>query len=400
MNTESSPQAHCEADTTLERTCRARDIVRDLELVDTALDSHELRYLHIKELLNQSGMLNHEMARVRNLFGERLGEFGNELDDDIWEMLTILELFDDETAEHCVETYRIAKDKVERTLSTGFVLADFFKEEGVDVNTFYRACLLHDIGKVEVPYLVVINKISDPDCARLLFEHKDDVLIPSLKKHLNDEMFVLPENINSGDALLKYLHDTLTVRPQTLAPVRLLLGEMTPSEKQEVERQLAHCVCTLDDSLITVMRPHDGFSERILASGGRKIEGVLASSHHENHGNEYKITVGALQISVDLAHIIHLADVENAIRSMRHYKEGQTPLMALKILAIHSQQKLVASFITYIWIADELHRNWDGNQSEQENYDYIAKFLDTQKSTHLGYPDWRSVHASTPSTSL
>jgi response regulator RpfG family c-di-GMP phosphodiesterase len=148
------------------------------------------------------------------------------------------------------------------------------------------------------------------------------------------------------------------------------------------------------------MRPHDEFSQKILASSGRAIEGKLASSHHENHGSEYKIAVGALQISVDLAHIIHLADVENAIRSMRHYKEGQTPLTALKILAIHSQQKLVASFITYIWIADELHRNWNGDAGEQANYDYIAQFLDTQKNTHLGYPDWRSVHTTPPSTSL
>ncbi len=374
-------------------TERARWIVCDLELIDKSINPDDLRFTHIIDTLRTEEILDGEVLRVKEIFGAELGEFGEHLEPDVWEMLTVLELFDPETARHCVDTYNIAKSKVEDTLFNGVVLADWFAQEKVDLHTFYISCLLHDIGKVEVPHSVVINNVSDAECAYLLFEHTEDVLLPALRTHLKDPYFELPEHITDDITLLTYLHDELHIRPQALAPVRILLGDLSDEAVEEVEKQLSHVACSLDDTLLHIMRTHDGYSKEILLGTGREVEAVLAGSHHFNRESSYTITVGTLRVSVDLADIIHLADVENALLSMRHYKTGNTPLQALKVLAIHAKQGAVDSYISYLWIADTLHKMKDsfdfGDENEKARYEYIATFLDTQKKTHLGYPDWK-----------
>lgn len=389
MSTEGIPKRE-----TTESETASRAIVRNLEFIDKSVSPSDLRYTHIIEHLESSGHLDTEVARVKSLLSADLGEFGETLDEDVWKMLTVLELFDSKTVQHCVETYHIAKRKIEHTFfedraTESFSLRDSFKREGVELSAFYRACLLHDIGKVEVPYSIVVNRVTDAECTELLFQHTDDVLIPALKKHTGDERFTLPSHVASRDSLLEYLHETLHIRPQTVAPVRLLLGTLPSTEITQIEQQLSHCGCTLEDSLITVMQTHDRYSQQILLDAKMPIEAILAGSHHISNEQKFKITVGAIQVSIDLAHIIHLADVQNAILQMRHYKPEQTPLEALKILAIHAQHKYIDSYIAYIWIADELQKISAEENSSNPSYSYIVNFLNSQKQTHLGYPDWK-----------
>jgi HD-GYP domain-containing protein (c-di-GMP phosphodiesterase class II) len=376
----------------LERTLRARSIACDLELIDKSLTPNDLRFTHILGRLREDELLESEVERVKKVYGESLGEFGNELEPDVWELFTVLELFDPETAQHCIDTYQIAKGKVESTLFNGVILADWFKREGVDTHKFYVSCLLHDIGKVEVPHSVVVNKISDEECASLLYAEKDSTLLPALRAHFHDDSYELPPEITSGEALSAYFYNTLHIRPKAITPVRLLLGSMSPEDEAEIAQQLAHCGHTLDDTLLDIMSTHDRYSHDILHESGHEIEAKLAGSHHSNKEHAYTITIGTLRVSVDLADIIHLADVENALMSTRYYKEGETPLYTLKVLAIHAKQGKVPSYITYLWIADTLHKMQNSfdltDESEKANYTFIENFLEEQKRTHLAYPDW------------
>lgn len=385
---------------------RARDIARDFELFDRSLSPDELRYTHIIERLktetsHDSNLLEVQIERVKDIFSEELGEFGESLPSDVWEMLTVIELFDPETARHCVDTYHIAKNKVEKRLFDGMVLAESFRDESVDLNTFYTSCLLHDIGKVEVPHEVVTNTTTDTECAIHLFEHKDDVLLPALRDYLDDPSFTLPEAIDSPQALNRYLNEAFHERPQKFTPIHLLLGRLSPEKLEEVSEQLAHVGCSLDDSLLTIMHTHDRYSRTILKTFGHTVEAILAGAHHNKKSREgeaerpYRITIGTLQVSVDLADIIHLADVENAISNSRHYKSGKTPLEALKVLAVHAKNGVIDNYIAYLWIADALNDTATAslysleNEDNRKNYEFIASYLDTQKKQHLGYPEWR-----------
>ncbi len=385
---------------------RARRIARDFELFDRDISPKDLRYTHIIEHLRgevdgDTNLLEVQTVRVRKIFAEDLGAFGESLPADVWEILTVIELFDPETACHCVDTYLVAKNKVEKRLFNGMVLANSFKEESVDLDTFYTSCLLHDVGKVEVPHEVVTNTVTDTECATHLFAHKDDILLPALRDYFNNPLFALPETIDSPEALNRYLNEELHERPQKFTPIYLLLGNLTPEVREEVSRQLNHVGCTLDDSLLTIMRTHDGYSRDILKMLGHSVEATLAGAHHhKNEDNKeeehkYRITIGTLQVSVDLADIIHLADVENAISNSRHYKTGKPLLEALKVLAVHAKYGVIDNYIAYIWIADALNDpnsttlfNLE-NEDDRKNYDFIASFLDTQKKQRLGYPAWR-----------
>jgi hypothetical protein len=377
-----------------EQTAEAREIARNVELADKTIRPDELRFTSIVETLKERRLFRPEILRVKALFLPELGEFGETLENDVWEMLTVLDLFDPETALHCIDTYHIAKSKVEYQLSTGIVLADHFSDEGVTVKQFFVSCLLHDIGKVEVPHSVLVDRTTDEHCASLLFAHKDDVLIPTLRKQLHDETYELPAHINSSEALLTHLYDTLHTRPQMIAPMHLLLGEMTATEKAEIETQLTHCGCSLEDTLLKIMRTHDRYSKEILTQAGREIEAILAGSHHHSGIEEsYTITIGTLRVSIDLAHIIHLADVENAILSVRHYKPEQTPLDALKVLTLHAQRGFVDGYISYLWIADDLYTHNVSEhittEDEQADYALVTDFLDKQFAEHPEYPIWR-----------
>ena len=374
-------------------TERARNIACDLELIDKSVNPDDLRFTHIIGTLREEGIFDAEIDRVKELFREDLGEFGENLESDVWEMFTVLELFDPETARHCVDTYHIAKSKVETELWNGIVLADCFEREGVNLHTFYVSCLLHDIGKVEVPHSVVINRVSDEECANLLFEHTEDILLPALRAHLKNPHFELPPNITSENELLTYLHEELHIRPQAIAPVKLLLGNLDAESVDETERQLSHVGCSLDDTLLHIMRTHDRYSKEILHGTGREVEATLAGSHHFNNESSYTITIGTLRVSVALADIIHLADVENAMLSTRHYKEKHTSLQALKVLVLHAKQGAVDSYISYLWIADTIHKMEDSldvlDEKEMSVYTYITSHLETEKKTRLAYPDWK-----------
>lgn len=371
---------------------RARMIAQDVEHASEKGDPSELRVLKIRNALKERGLLEQEVARIKSLFKAELGPFARHFGNDCWEMLTVLELFDEETAWHCVDTYEIARNKVEKTLWNGLVLADEFHAESVDLGRFYRACLLHDVGKIEVPHAVLVNRVTDERCAAILFQHQDDVLLPRLREKLGDN-FSLPKSVDSPGALLQFLYDDLHLRPQAVAPIKLLLDEQSVDDG--LSEQLAHCGCTPDDSLLDIMRTHDTHSEKILSHLGYTVEGKLAGSHHQHKNGEhrYRITIGSLQVSIDLADIVHLADVENAILSRRHYKDKQTPIDALRVLSLHARQGLVEGYVAYLWIADEMQsiNRQALTGSEIAAYDSLVSFLDTERSHHLGWPDWRTT---------
>ncbi|MFZ1654988.1 MAG: hypothetical protein WBO92_03415 [Candidatus Moraniibacteriota bacterium] len=385
---------HWETTPPVDRQTEARSITRDLELLPEHGQPNEFRTLRILEQLKKQELLDEAVDRVKGLYEAEMREMKDDFGEDCWELLAVLELFDPETAQHCISTYEVARKKVKKVLWNGVVLAETFQQEQVDLTQFYRTCLLHDIGKIEVPHAVLVNRVPDEHCADILFDHRDDILVPRLKEKFG-ENFVLPESIHDGPALLQYLYTSLHIRPQEITPIKLLLEHPLDDE---IKEQLAHCGCSPDDTLLHIMRTHDAYSERILTALGYPIEGEIAGAHHHhpNGDKKYQITIGTMRVSIDLADIIHLADVENAMLSKRHYKEGGTPLKALQVLALHTKQGLIQDYIAYLWIADELlelHPEKLGGD-EQKLYTDIATFLDTERSQHLGWPDWNAGHKS------
>ncbi len=316
--------------------CGYDNILRELEekqFLSKAVDSVQRKY---------GGMLSEGSDTGKNI----------KMTSENWEMLAVLWLFDEETTKHSIETYRIARDKVTKPLLGEVVLADEFTKEGVSLEQFFRACIFHDIGKIAVPRALLTDKNSDVECAAILLAHPEDMLFACENRGVTFASRVL-EHI-TPEGLVTLLHDTYGLRPSAVLPVRLLLRL---GQEPDINEELLKQGLTLDSTLIDVMNIHEKSSQDILELVSMSVEARLVGSHHNhNSENPYTITIGTLQLTVDISDIIHLADVEQAVGSARYYKRPESALSVMETLVWHAERGFVHKEITYLWIADEISK--------------------------------------------
>ncbi len=361
-------------------TLRAREIARQAGF------EYALRTLREQDLLAR------EVARVKALYERQLFDAESFMTEAIWEAFTVIELFHPETADHCAETYRLARGKVERQLFGSKVhFAELFDEERITLPVFYRACLLHDIGKVDIPYDLIANTVTDEECAYLLNLHQDDALVHAAlaRNHVSETA--------DPEALVRALMMTGR-RPKDIAPATLLLPPRTVDAlvKQGIDA---------NQTLAELIRPHEEHSASILSALGFPKESDLAARHH-NYRNlpvETPIAVGGLGVSVDVAEILHLADVEQAMRAQRGYKPSSTALEAMVTLIRHAERGIVHTDITSVWVRDEVERLYPDeaafekamqDPAESAHLATIAAFLEEHSLVHLGN---RAIAVSAPS---
>ncbi|MHB0865413.1 MAG: hypothetical protein ACYC1Y_00695 [Minisyncoccota bacterium] len=364
-------------------TLRARELARE-DGFDHALHS-----------LQEQGLLEGEVTRVKALYEERLSGEQPFMTEEVWTAFTIMELFHPETAEHCAETYRLARDKVERhLLGSGVLLADLFAEEKVTLPIFYRACLLHDVGKVDIPYEVISNTVSDQECACLLTLNQDDTLVHNAFA----EHHILPTD--DPDALIRDLA-TMGRRPMNIAPAEMLLAPET------IEKLVKRGV-DVSQTLAELIRPHEAHSASILEVLGFPEESKLAARHHnyQNLPIETPIAIGSLGVSVDLAEILHLADVEQAMVAHRGYKLSATNLEAMVTLVRHVEHGIINSEVVALWVRDEIENLFQNKElfaeiaadpDERARLATVAAFLKKHDSVRFGD---QTIQISPPSFDL
>lgn len=77
------------------------------------------------------------------------------LDEADWRMLAALDLYDRGTVWHSIRVAALAREQVlaYHELPDGSMIrfADLFERSGIGFARFYRACLLHDVGKIVLP---------------------------------------------------------------------------------------------------------------------------------------------------------------------------------------------------------------------------------------------------------
>lgn len=300
----------------------------------------------IRHELEMEGLLSDEVARVTKQYHDELSEIG-ELTERDMEMLTILDLYDPGTAAHCVDTFRIAREKVTKRLSSGIILEELFARELVSTEEFFRACLLHDIGKVEIPRFVIDHPMNDSVMdlylRDLLFEEHDPQVAERVERAGGTSL--------PGDpaAISEYLREH-HLRAVHFVPARLVLS---PDEVAELEARGFNA----DLSLMDIIKEHELHSRQILAAEGLRVESELAGAHHNYHkkGTHYPIALGALHASIDVAELLHIADIEQALSACRSYKQGFSMSRVLRIIMEEAQMGRIDPEAAYLWVDDELH---------------------------------------------
>ncbi|MBP9836782.1 MAG: HD domain-containing protein [Candidatus Pacebacteria bacterium] len=301
----------------------------------------------IKAELKEKGLLAQEMIRVKSKYQEALTKIEFLTDKDL-EMFTIIDLYDEDLAAHSLETYRIAKEKVERELAFEVILVDLFAKEGVTSEQFFRACLLHDIGKIEIPNFILNNSINNNEMdfylRGLVLEKKDQEIIDRLEIRTGEKVDVDNE-VELKEFLRKY-----RLRSVHFVPIKFILSET----EQEIMEARGF---DLNSSLMDIIKTHEGYSEIILKAEDLPVESALAGSHHNYHGggSPYPLTIDALHLSVDMVELIRIADMTEALTASRTYnKAGFSKPKVLKIILDEARVGRINTEMAYLWIEDEI----------------------------------------------
>lgn len=313
-------------------TIRAKEIAKDGN------------YQKIESELINENLLVSEIERVRDKYQEVLSTIDFLTEQDL-KILTILELYDEELVLHSLETYRIAKEKSERVLDFNIKLIDLFASEGVTPEQFLRACLLHDIGKIEIPNFIINNAIHNQEMELLLrnlvLDEKDAPTLLKLNERTGESL-----DINNASELSEILNK-YNLRSVHFVPVKSILNE------EEKEILLSHGF-DLNLSLMDIIRTHEEHSQAILKKEGLIVESELAGSHHNYHGkgSPYPLTLDALNISVDMAELIRIADMTEALTASRSYNKNGFSFP--RVLRIILEEMRTSSEMAYLWIEDDI----------------------------------------------
>ncbi len=319
----------------------------------------------ILETLKNENLLEEQIERVKKKYEDVFTTIP-ELTDEDFERFTILELFSPETADHCAETYKIAREKIEKRLSSQVVLAELIQKEGVALEEFFRACLLHDIGKVELPNCVLHNSVHNDEMEMLLrglvIDTPDPAVVERLKE-AGDENFTFRNELDLSTYLQKH-----NLRSVHFVPARVLL---TPEECAELRMR------GFDEnlSLMDIIKTHELHSREILTKAGLTVEGDLAGAHHnyENRPSRYPIALGTLHISVDVSELLHIADIKQALAGERGYnkKKRFSKPEVWSIILKEAQQGNISPEAAYVWIDDEV-------QSTKLHIDKVVPIKDAE----------------------
>jgi len=350
-------------------------------------------YDKITAELEKKKLLEKETERVKNIYSEEL-ESADFLSDKGWEMLTVMELFDPITAEHCISTYQTAKEKVEKPMGKyKITLSNEFRKEQVSVEQFYNACLFHDIGKIAVPRFIIDSHIQDEEWREMLCK----MIIEKRNANVARKINLGPSREYSKKEILEHL-DEQNISAPTIVPVKEEFGE---EQMEELKRR----GLSPEDPLGEIVKIHEEESAKILSNAGFEVEAELVGEHHNYFHKilDHPITIGALQVSadtadlrhlsslnIDVTEILHIIDVEQALRdSGRKYKKVFSKLAVLDTLIMHASKNLIGKGITYLWVEDEFSQlvNEGGlenlNEEEDKRRANIEKFLEKEDENFM-----------------
>ncbi len=308
----------------------------------------------------------------------------------VWQALTILELYDKNTFEHSLQTFLIAKSKIDSPIYVGERIIDLKKiikdENLVNLDQFYRACLLHDIGKIEIPHFLIASSIKNSEWSELLldFDEKNYVANPQketphklLNQILTDNSIDLPAEIKAypeatktqkeekKSMLIKFLTENY-LRCAPYVPIseainNPILENRAFSLKNIAELKRRHF--SLESSLLQIVQSHEISSKIILESLNLQNEAILVGSHHDYNGTysmkyeKYPLTISQFNLSERMSEFLRIADMHEAIHNKRRpHADGRSQIDCLIILAKSINKKRIHPWIAYAWLVDELQK--------------------------------------------
>jgi HD-GYP domain-containing protein (c-di-GMP phosphodiesterase class II) len=310
-------------------------------------------YENALDVLRDENLLSEEIKRVQEYYGVVL-EDASWMTGDDWEMLAVMDCFDAKTAEHCVNTYLVAREMISSISISGWKLEDLINEEEVTLEQFYRTCLIHDIGKLSIPRSVLNNSLHtgewDEKLCYEIFEQKNNRILDAISQVAGE-----PFHIEEGrDALVHFLSEHHE-RAMHFVPIRDVLTQEEIDAVVERFPGIDPNIHTLND----VIEFHEQSSGDVLKKKGMAVEGELVSKHH-NYRREkllYPVASETLGVSVKWEELVKLADMTEALSATRAYKKSLSIPMVCKILIDEANQGELGQAITSLWVKLQIEKD-------------------------------------------
>lgn len=347
MSKESAPTENLvfeekEEEKTAETFLRAKSLVENNDF---------FKALHC---LEEEGLLAQQVLNTQMKYTESL-ENADFLTSKDWEYLTIISLYSPELLTHCVETYQLIRSKIENISIGSGTLAEIIQTETGTLDTFYRATILHDIGKTAIPESVLNHTVEPGDWQTLA--HCDPEQKDVFKELVQQDALTFQEF-----DFVEYLSE-YDLNQDSTTPARTFLSE---NEIGELEQK----GISPDLTLREIRELHEINTRQILQDAGLQIEALIAGQHH-NYNNEpyhYPTSSQSLGIAVDLSDLLHIGDVQEALTSTRPYiNEPFTHIGAYYILYKDAEKgKIKNKELVALWIQNGLEQEQFDTNSEKE----------------------------------
>lgn len=346
--------------------------------------SGEGDYTKILDTLKKEGLFENEINRVRAQY-ETVLDYAEWMTPDDWEMLTVMDCFDEHTAHHCVATLHIAKERIGSFKAGDKTFSELIINENVSLEDFYRACLFHDIGKCHIPRSILNNKLSDHEfddqfCIDVLDKGQKNIL--NEIEQLTGNKFTEDPLRSNDEALHEYLREN-HIHTMRYVPAREILNDeethLVKERFPEIDLETA--------TLAKLIEPHEKESEEILKEHGFQISAEIAGMHHNYRKFNKRFPIGAevLGVAGALEEILALSDMTQALTARRSYKIALGTPLVLQSLIIEAERHEISTVITSLWVKQELDlipndikNNY--NQEEKEAVQSCENFLYKNKS--------------------
>jgi HD-GYP domain-containing protein (c-di-GMP phosphodiesterase class II) len=275
-----------------------------------------------------------------------------------WQVLTVLDLFDSATFEHCKRTFYLAKEKLEHGSQSKQMLSYLLSNENLSVADVLRACLLHDCGKMCLDKTILNDT------------HTDEEWI-----HSSRHYFERTENGRKLTAKIGDLATYLATHPG-LRPVHVVPFEASfdTSSAEDMARLAIIQAKGIDTSLTLadIIAPHQERSGEILRRDDMNDPAAdLVENHHpreEKDGGmrpiekeKYPVGVSLLRTSIESSEgigraydILRIADIYDAYNSDRGYKSGHPMLSTFAYILHETDRGVIDERVAEGWVQDSL----------------------------------------------
>ncbi|MFI5260755.1 MAG: hypothetical protein ACHQU0_03105 [Candidatus Paceibacteria bacterium] len=275
-----------------------------------------------------------------------------------WQVLTVLELFDSATFEHCKRTFYLAKEKLERGGQVGHTLGHLLSGESLSVSDVLRACLLHDCGKMCLDKTILNDT------------HTDEEWLESSRRYFEETENGRRIAASIGD-IDTYLAAHPGLRPVHVVPFEASFDPSSPED-------MAHLAIIQEKGIDTsrtlaeIIAPHQDRSGEIIRLGNPDDPAAdLVENHHprtEEDGGmrpvgkeEFPVGVSLLRASVESSEgiarvydILRIVDIYDAYNSDRSYKPGHPMLSTFAYILHETDRGLIDARFADAWIRDSL----------------------------------------------